>query len=246
MFSILKRYALILLFIPFIQSCKKEGNAPAKITFTYYFGDSLLKPDVKYPFTVNGVNYQFRMDVMKMYLSRIKMTGTKQNYDIEDVIFFNYKNGSTFTLTDTIPAGEYNGFNFLAGLDSVHNNSNPSSFNINHPLSTAQSMYWGMLKYRFLVMEGIIYDASGKELNSVSYHTGVDLVKLSSTPKTIKADDQNPITIQVKFDLAKIFTASANTIDPTKEVFTHSSPGSEYTLANKVMTNFVAGTTVVF
>lgn len=159
---------------------------------------------------------------------------------------FNYKNGPVATLIDTIPAGTYNGFSFLEGLDTAQNNSSPSSYTFGHPLSTAQSMYWGMLKYRFVVMEGVLYDASGKELNSISYHTGIDLVKAVNSAKTFTANDENPVNIQVKFDLLKVFTATGNTIDPTKETFTHSAPGAEYDLASKVMTNLLAGTSVSF
>lgn len=242
-----KLYTTIVLIyiISNLTSCKKSGQGIVDITYSYYFGDSILKPDVKYPIKIEGKNYLFRIDVMKMYLSKLSYSSTAWGTkELRNVDLFNYKNGSSFNYKDTLPAGDYNKLSFNIGLDSNMNNMIPNSFSINHPMSTAQSMYWGMVKYRFLVLEGYLYDSTGKEINTISYHTGVNLVKEKVDLKNTSISEDNPISINIKFNVASIFTGS-NPINPTKEVFTHSNPGTEYDLANKVMENMNSGTTII-
>lgn len=245
----MKQYVKLLLPLAFLaivwNACNKEGAGFININYAYYFGDSLLKSDVKYNFVSGGKKYQFRVDVMKMYVARTALVNSgNAATELKDVVLFNYKNGSNLQVMDTTPPGEYTSFKFIMGLDTTLNNSSPSSFPISHPLSTAQSMYWGMLKYRFVVMEGIIHDSTGKEIGSVSYHTGVNLSRAKISTQSFKVSDNQTTNILVKFDLEKVFTAAGNNIDPTAETFTHSSPGIEYDIAKKVMDNFASGTTI--
>lgn len=245
----MKKYLKLLFPLTFIavlfNACNKEGTGYVAVNYAYYFGDSVLKSDVKYNFVSGGKKYQFRVDVMKMYVARTSAVNAANTAtELKDVALFNYKNGSSLLVMDTTPSGDYASFKFTLGLDTVLNNSSPSSFPISHPLSTAQSMYWGMLKYRFVVMEGIIHDSTGKEIGSVSYHTGVDLSRVKTITQAFKVSDNQTTNISVKFNLEKVFTATGNNIDPTTETFTHSSPGVEYTLAKKVMDNLASGTTI--
>ena len=157
---------------------------------------------------------------------------------------FNIRNGNNLEISDTMIEGVYNSMNFNIGLDTALNNKKPIDFNASHPLSSAQGMYWGMLKYRFIVMEGIIYDELGKELNSISYHTGIDLSKTVTKNSSFEVKENSIVKFQVKFDLSKVFTATGNNINPETEVFTHSSPGTEYNIAKKVTDNLAIGTTI--
>ena len=243
--NIFVKLAIAIAIISISYSCKKEKSGILQAKVVFYFGDSLLKPDAHYNFTAMAKNYQFRMDVMKLYLSNITITNsTKQSVKLKDVVLANYLLNDKGIIIDSIPAGDYSNLTFNLGLDSILNNSKPGSFAFDNPLSTAQSMYWGMVKYRFAVLEGIVYDNMGTELNAISFHTGVDLVREKVFSQNIKIMEDKTTMLTIKIDISKVFTDPINTISPTSEIYTHTNPGKEYNISTKVMDNLVTGTTL--
>jgi hypothetical protein len=236
---------LILLSITLI-GCKKEATTGmVDIAVTPYFGDSVLAFDTQYPFVVNGVTYKFKIDVLKFYLNEIKVLNEADSaFKVSDLRFYNIKDNKTVHFVDTLPIGQYHHLDFGIGLTEDQNNTDPNSVVPTNPLSTLNAMYWGMLRYRFLVMEGVIYDVNGKELaQGVSYHANV--LKSKENIMDMKIVGDATTNIILKLDLAKIFTMTGSKIEPSVENVTHMNNHTEIALGIKVSENFVNGSSVI-
>lgn len=200
----------------------------------YYFGDSLVQRDRDYAFYSGGKKYMFRPDVVKMYLSDIQLiqTGGKA-VSIQEVSLFQLQEGNVLSILAEVPVGAYQDCKFTLGLSADKNNSNPNDFTSDHPLSTAKGMYWGMLKYRFMVIEGKLLDSTGTILNGVSFHTGIDLSKSIALSKSFELSSDKSLVITCIIDLKPMFDG----LDPTLQTSTHSNPGADYDVAALVTNN---------
>lgn len=206
----------------------------------YYFGENYLWRDGEYKFSSKGKQFYFRPDVVKMYLSDIQLTHTSGTATvIKDVSLLNLQEGNTLSILETVPTGTYSSIELILGLNESKNNSNPNDYNSDHPLSTAQAMYWGMLKYRFVIIEGKVLDSNKTILNSVSYHTGIDLSKSIVENINLEFTANKPPVVICKIDLKNLF----NGLDPLVQNATHSSPGSDYDIAKTVTENISGGIT---
>jgi hypothetical protein len=238
----------IILVLSFsLVCCKKDPTTGmVDIAVTPYFGDSVLSFDTKYPFVVNGVTYKFKVDLLKFYIHDLKITNASDSvYQFSDLSLFNFKDIKTIHFVDTIPVGLYHKFNFGIGMTDVQNNTNPNSVEASHPLSTYNAMYWGMLKYRYLVMEAVIYDANGVELaQGVSFHINTLKTKSSDIHLEVLGDMTSNITL--KLDVEKIFTTTGKMINPSVENLTHMNDRTQIDLGNIVTENFVNGSSLIF
>lgn len=127
-----------------------------------------------------SANTDFYMSLFRMYLSRIKATDEAGNtVEISPVEIFSPGTDSASVFTAEIPADNYQSVSIGFGLDDVLNNSDPGSFAASHPLSFEETMYWPMLKYRFIKYEGTIFE--GGMSVPVAYHTGYDIMYYTET-----------------------------------------------------------------
>jgi len=70
-----------------------------------------------------------------------------------------------------------NSFFFCVGVDSLNNAMDPTSFDVDHPLSSANDMYWSWAtKYRFLRIDGRSNASGtlGTDDILLAWHTGKD------------------------------------------------------------------------
>lgn len=176
-------------------SCKKEKEK-VDVEFT-------LKYTGKTPF---GRNYVVDNSKTKILFSNfIFTTASGKDTLVKDV--FLYRPGKSSSFSFTAPEGEYTSFRFAFGLDTAMNNKIPASFEASHPLSVETGLYWDMLKYRFLIVEGSIDNSATKDQTPnapFSMHLGRDTlyqeILVSGVPRngskvTIELDEDRLMSL---------------------------------------------------
>ena len=248
-FGRIKNELIVLLLISILfLNCSKPilNTGSLQLNYRLYFGDTILQKDNQYPFSTFGKKYFFRPDVVKIYLSNVRTSNNIYVLSYTDIALMNLNDSNTLSIFYNFKSNERTSpLEFTLGLTSEYNNSDPNKFPIEHPLSTAKSMYWGMMKYRFVVIEGSISDSNGVTLNNVSYHTGVDLSRFIVFKDALKLGVNHAAITDIKIDIKKIFTYPGQEINPVTEKLTHSSPGAEYELAKKITNNLESGISIL-
>ena len=196
----------------------------------------------------NGRDFVLRK--FKLYLSNInlvKVNGSKTK--LSDVFLADVGDANTgrIRISEISSEENYQSIEFGLGLDSVQNDSDPTSFPLEHPLSTFNQMYWSMLKYRFAIVEGRsnVADSLGNTQSDVlhAYHPGTDpLYKEVTLPLpqgfNQQLDNSNSPNLKIVVDIDQLFT-NAPAIDMVNEPQTHSEP-VDIATAIKFMNNLQA------
>ncbi|MBK7957087.1 MAG: hypothetical protein IPK03_02625 [Bacteroidetes bacterium] len=238
-------------FATLFVGCSKQGDtSDVEVKFIPYFGNQELKLDSFYVLKSGDSIYQFRADVLKLFISNLQVVNEANvATKIADLNLYNLRAilpATALTIKTTLPIGHYQSIAFNFGLNDSLNNLMPNTFSSEHPMSTQQGMYWPMQKYRFMVFEGFVYDKNKVELNSIAYHTGVNSYREIMQTLHFHVEKDQTTNIQIKIDFEKIFTQPGNAIDPTKEVFSHSTSASQLDLNTKIMDNLVKGVSASF
>jgi len=148
-----------------LLACKKNDQ---QVTVVF----ELKNTDGK---TANSRNYALTIAKTKILFSNFQLIAPDgRATTIKDV--FLYKNSSN-SFTFDCPEGTYVGFRFAFGVDRITNNTLPLSYSPAHPLSIETGLYWDMLKYRFLIVEGNVDNSDGKNQlpgSPFSMHLGTD------------------------------------------------------------------------
>jgi hypothetical protein len=216
------------------SSCKKEaptGNVQVSISLDNLSGKT-------------AVNRSYTINTARVYLSGFSVIDSNNvATGIKDIILINKDNTqSQNSFSFNLPPGTYRKIRFHYGLNYITNNSvDPSSFDASHPLSLSQDMFWGMLRYRFIVVEGRIDSSAAKNqvpANPFSMHLGSDTLY-----REITADLTSPIisgtSINIKLDLSKMFVLDQQNFDITS--FSNHSAVSEIPNAILITDNLVGG-----
>ncbi|MEO1448236.1 MAG: MbnP family protein [Bacteroidota bacterium] len=203
---------------------------------------------------------RFNVEVFKLYLSELRLVkedGTE--LPLTDVLLFDFVDGGVNKTEHgggvfkqfTVPAGRYTGLKFGVGVPDSLNQGNPALYESGHPLSVGSGMHWNWTTgYIFLKLDGRI-DTTGTPTGPLdegfTYHTGTnDLFR----DMTYQADDHaftltkdTEVQFSFELDLNRFFYTASDTIDMTRDNFTHTTPvGSEaFRLAEEVTDNMTQG-----
>ncbi len=95
---------------------------------------------------------------------------------LEEVMFCNAEDSATMNYTWTLD-DKATHLSFAVGVDSLNNAMDPTTFEVGHPLSSANDMYWSWAtKYRFLRIDGRLNGSGmlGTDDILLAWHTGKD------------------------------------------------------------------------
>lgn len=244
--------AIALLFT--LQSCEEDkddtivGNRSLKVRVHLVQGDTEIS--LSDTVTLNN-NYDVVLDLFRVYVSNfILVKSDNSEMELSTLALINPGDDIFNEFTLPLPQGEYKSLKFAIGLDATTNDSDPSSFSNDNPLSSYQSMYWSMLKYRFAKVEGRA-NLSGSLGSSsdilIAYHPGRDeayRTKTHAFPITVDNLKSHSYTMDMYFDINDIFVDGiGGSIDFTTESQTHSTL-SEMPLTNKIMDNLKSSNSV--
>jgi hypothetical protein len=217
-------YLVVLSFS--LTSCSKGDDIPQVSDANISFEMGLIssgKSVAKNESIIHPQGFSYRVDEFKVYLSNIQFT--KENGDIVSIKFENrpgaeqgvflYWLGRSENFKGWLPQGKYSKISFGLGLDTATNNLNPNQFNREHPLSRNTDMYWDMLKYRFLVLEGFSDINNSDNFNFIyTYHLGGDLFyRTLSLDIDLNVTEKSLSTVPLHFNLDRIFADGEDMID---------------------------------
>ena len=164
------RLGILSMLLMFIFSCKKEktdndntSTGIAKGSVLIWFKGKVDNRNFLLNETYKHVKgWDYRLELVKFYISGIVFSSNDGSCLALDTVAFidfyeNHLDSNTTgaLLTIELPAGNYKGFNFLIGVDSAHNHSDPSTYNSDHPLSNYKGTHWDWNSgYRFVMIEG--------------------------------------------------------------------------------------------
>ncbi len=168
-----------------------------------------------------STGFNFKLQLFRLYVSNItfiKMDGTE--HLVKDVDILSPVKGDDNISTLNVPYGDYKSIRIGYGLNPEQNLSDPTSFPQTHPLSNYQSMYWPMINYRFLKLEGQSTQISTGTDYLVAIHPGKDAlykVRTYDLASTLEVNSSSTNALQVSFEINDIFDGPAGVIDFSKE-----------------------------
>ncbi len=191
--------------------------------------------------------YDFYLSLFRLYLSKVRFLNENgEEVPLKDIALLDPGSNTANSFTGSIPEGNYHELRVGFGVDHEQNNLDPASFENSHPLSSYQSMYWTMLKYRFAKFEG----KASSRLNSndnifVSYHPGTDeAYHTRNFPIDFSPAVGSNTTIRLVLDINEILDGPGGKIDFATEATTHSMP-SDIQIAKKFMENLAASADLI-
>lgn len=217
---------LLFLFIcsTFLISCNKDKDS-VTVQFT-------IKTSNKTP---NNRAYQLAVAKTKILFSNFEYIDKNNNEILVKDVFLLTSANTNFKFT--FPGGDYSKFKFSFGLDKTKNNTTPSSYPSSSPLSVETGLYWDMLKYRFLILEGNVDNSITKNQTPAtpfSMHLGTDTLYQEITFTNFpRSSNQLNITI----DLDKLFVLDSDPFQLTN--FSNHSEPSEIPNAVAIRNSFV-------
>ena len=244
----MKRLIILFVSILLVGTACKEDNKESKegmlkVTVELYNGnDRVMIGDT----VAMKEKYDFYISLFRLYLAEIEIQGSAGNREISSIELVDPASNSANSFSAKVPEGDYNAFVLGYGVDPVQNDMDPGSFPNDHPLSSYQSMYWSMLKYRFAKFEGFADSVSTPQNDNigVAYHPGTDpLYHKKSYDLDIKVRDGQTTNIFIRMDINDFVDGPGGKIDLGKESQTHSEPVDIH-IASKFMTNLAEAATV--
>lgn len=229
----------------FITSCDKEEE-PTTADLEFHWHNNIGNAAAAYGFdfqTADG--RKFNLNDFRYYVSNIvliKGDGTEMPLEGE-VLLVNPSN-QNYSL-GTVPVGDYKGFKFMLGLDSLTNHSDPTTHAATNPLSIqSPSIHWSWNSgYIFFKAEGMVDStATGDQApnREFFYHIGLDALKrnidFSNDAFSVSANMENEIGIE--FDLLE----ALQNVDMETEYETHTF--NNMTLATKIADNWQSAFTL--
>ena len=219
----MQKLLFILVCSTILFSCKKQDDVTVSFTF---------KTTNKTP---NNRPYQLSATKTKILFSNFVYVDKDNNEVVVKDVFLVTSTDNSFQFK--LPSGNYTKFKFSFGLDSIKNNSIPSSFPASSPLSVETGLYWDMLKYRFLILEGNIDNSITKNQTPTtpfSMHLGSDTLYQQIVASNFpKIGEQLNITL----DLDKLFILDNDNFQITN--FSNHSEASEIANGVAIRNSFI-------
>ncbi len=188
-------------------------------------------------------DYRLYLSTFKAYLSNITLIeeGGKEVM-VKDIVLINLDHDESSSFSITLPSGQFTKMRIGIGLDPEQNDSDPNSFaNSSNPLSSYQGMYWSMVKYRFVVLEGLALPKRDTVNIPFAYHAGTDPLYQIKTFETDINSSSSALgySFNLSIDLNTLFDGPAGKIDIPTQSFTHSE-GPNLAVAATFMENLKA------
>lgn len=164
-----------------------------------------------------STGFDFELNLFKLYLSNITLTNTDGTDELVkgvDIVSIGEDGENVVQLS--IPYGNYKSLKLGYGLDADQNNSDPSSFDSDHPLSNWQSMHWPMIKYRFVKLEGYATSLTDSSEFLVSIHPGTDplyQIKSYTFDNGLTVNDNSNSSLELSVDINDLFDGPGGIID---------------------------------
>lgn len=206
----------LLVMAGLLHSCKDDDNGPEpqpKATVNFKLDLQHKGSDVHLFDTIAlNANSDFYLSLFRIYLSHISAVAEGGNMqELKDVAIFSPGTDSASSFSASIPAGEYQAFDIGFGLDAQQNDADPASFPAGHPMSLEETMYWPMMKYRFVKFEGVLFEDTSY---AIAYHPGLDIMYMSKNySQQFSAAENDEIDVHLILDMGKLLDGPAGLVN---------------------------------
>jgi len=219
----------IMILLTLIACKSDDGEGTLALEFNAEVDSEVLEFNKFY--VINGDSVKF--ELLKFYISdySIQDKDGETTTVLEDVAIINLKEEDEDFINYTLDEGVYKNPSLNIGLTVEQNESEPTSYASDHPLSAQQGNYWMMAdSYIYIKLEGQ-YMMNGVE-ESFVYHIGHnEYVRNVEVDKSFSIHDGNTTTL--------IATLNLNTIFEDIDFATESTTHEANDLAEKMLTNFM-------
>ena len=237
-------YLLPALLILAIVGCKDDPPTPDpakfQLKFAWKWGNQDLVMDQFYDDAPAGRRFSFQ--TFKYYISNLELIKSDQStVSVNKVALFDLYEPTALSMEGEVPVGNYTGFKFALGLDSLQNGTAPSDYPVEHPMSSVNGMYWSWFtNYIFVKIEGSADTIGGLDPDIFLFHVGLDSNRqdLAFTGQDIAVTEGATTQRTVNIDLQKIFFGPNDTIFLPDTLLTHTT--DDPALASRVMRNLKA------
>jgi hypothetical protein len=224
-----------------LSSCKKEDLGPGELqlsTRAYFSEEPLVIGDLY----TDVLGHTVRVENFKCYiaeLTAIKDDGREFELAVVDLVDFEFQETRTYEL----PQGDYTGFKVSIGVPpELNKDQDPAQYPTEHPLSLygAEGMFWSWnTGYIFAKFDGKA-NFEGEDspvLEPYAFHCGEDFLYTTHTfTKNYCVGDEEPVQLELKFNVEQFFYNANDTINIEEDNLTHTSGNVE--LAERFMTLF--------
>ncbi len=203
----------------FLSAChEKPGNFNLQVNTTY--GTQAFALNTVY---TNPDGRKVKFEKWKVYIAHLTLVkNDNTEKEIKDVALLNWEDPSSLKINVKDVDGDYKGIKFYLGVDSLQNNSDPTTFSSSHPLSGDNGLYWTWLhSYIFESLDGKAdTTTSGSPAFNLglSYHVGGNsFYRQVVLYKSFSICCNNALTLNLDFDVKKIFYGATQQIDVVTE-----------------------------
>lgn len=216
--------------INYAENSKEDGSCEYKLNLSINLTNNnevISKNDV---IDIGG-NY-YRIEKFKFYFCDINLKNSSDEQEISDVHLFDLDDVTTHSISKDLLNINYSELSLSLGLNSTLNNTDPSSYDANHPLSLNNGTYWPMnnASYIFVMIEGKLDTIGNGDFYNKTYHLAHnDLLREIDLNYDFNSDYRNELSVNI--ELSEIF----NNVDLSQDL-PHRSENNP--LANLIMDNF--------
>lgn len=211
-----------------------DGKTNLELQLTYTVNGEAYEADAIYD--IGGVKTSF--NVANFYISNIRVMNEDSEMTMfEDLNLLATPENTTFELGE-VDVDHYHMIRFNVGVQPEENSQTETDFTsrpADDPLAMqTPAMHWNWnAGYRFLRVDGLVdADGDGTPSDVLEIHIGTDNFLTEAAIMVHKdAEDVDKNTIELEFDLAKLFT----NVDLATESITHT--GDKPELALKIKDN---------
>jgi len=185
-------------------------------------------------------DYRFQVELLRFYLSGIKLVNGEGEQTISTVQLLDMGNGP-FHIDLTVPEGSWYGLHAGLGLPNDLNYTNAALYGDGHPMSVNTGMYWSWATgYKFVLFDGRYNPdplSTTALLAPFSVHTGMDTCYTEvdlfpALPFSTTKGETTEVTLRVAVD--GFLQTPEETINLPAENQSH---GANYPLALKLTRN---------
>lgn len=202
-----------------LSAChEKPGDLTIQVNTTY--GSQAFVLNTVY---TNPDGRKVKFEKFKVYIAHVALIkNDNTEKEIKDVALLNWEDPASLKLSANDVDGDYKGIKFYLGVDSLQNNSDPTSYSSSHPLSGDNGLYWTWLhSYIFESLDGKADTTTSGNPSfnlGLSYHVGGNsFYRQVVLTKSFSICCNKGVTLNVGFDVKKIFYGDIQQIDVVTE-----------------------------
>lgn len=225
--------ALSLITLLTLESCSKSEMFDQQ-KFTFNIQATANGKVVQVDEVHDIANDDFKFKIFKFYVSNVVLKAGNESDTLKNVALIDLAKSETWSFSKQLARKKYTQIEFLLGLDSQVNKTDPTDVEAESPLHSITGMHWSWATlYRFALIEGK-YGEKGQALSEdFAWHTGkAPLLRKVSFAIPSKYYSQKEVNLNFNLNLNNL----TKNLSLPEEKITHTTP-QNINIAHKIADN---------